>query len=160
MRNGHEEARVLLTVGQLSKPLTGRHSDAPAVTREVSARAACYRQGGLRPDDRVLLVVHTHASLAARWRARRRELGLAVYARTLCLLPGHGLICPLNQGQAELPAVDGDAMPPSDLSREHPEVASRLTREFLALYETTDRLMRENRLFPIDPGSARTPRAP
>jgi acyl-CoA synthetase (AMP-forming)/AMP-acid ligase II len=41
-------------------------------------------------------VVHTHASLAARWSALRRELGLAAYARTLCLLPthfGHGLIC-------------------------------------------------------------------
>lgn len=204
MRNGHEEARVLLTVGQLSEPLTGRHWDAPAVTREVSARAARYRRGGLRPGDRVFLhfgnrleffaellaiwrlggvavpvdstltrvelerlaetvaprfsvvddatdgalgralppgvavvdateslppadlppaelpedgarpssdalvlftsgssgvpkgVVHTHGSLAARWTALRRELGLAAYARTLCLLPthfGHGLIC-------------------------------------------------------------------
>jgi oxalate---CoA ligase len=199
MRNGHEEARVLLTVGQLSEPLTGRHWDAPAVTREVSARAARYRRGGLRAGDRVFLhfgnrlevfaellalwrlgavavpvdgsltrvelerlaetvaprfsvvddatdgaiaralppgvavldateplppadlpedaarrdhdalvlftsgssgvpkgVVHTHASLAARWSALRGELGLAAYARTLCLLPthfGHGLIC-------------------------------------------------------------------
>ena len=41
-------------------------------------------------------VVHTHASLAARWAALGRHLGLAAYARTLCLLPthfGHGLIC-------------------------------------------------------------------
>jgi hypothetical protein len=73
---------------------------------------------------------------------------------------GFALRYRLSQGQAELLAVDGDAMPPADLSREHPEVASRLTREFLALYETTDRLMRENRLFPIDPGAARPPRAP
>ena len=203
MRNGHEEARVLLTVGQLVEPLTGRHWDAPAVTREVSARAARYRRRGLRPGDRVLLhfgnrleffaellaiwrsgaaavpvdgtltrvelerlvetvaprfsvvddatgetiaralppgatvlaatealsppdlhadlpddearpasdalvlftsgssgvpkgVVHTHASLAARWSGLRQELGLAAHARTLCLLPthfGHGLIC-------------------------------------------------------------------
>jgi len=199
MRNGHEEARVLLTVGQISEPLTGRHWDAPAVTREVSARAARYRRRGLRPGDRVLIhfgnrleffaellaiwrlggvavpvdgaltrvelerlativaprfsvvddategaiarvlppgapivdateslppadlpedearpacdalvlftsgssgvpkgVVHTHASLAARWSALGRELGLAAYARSLCLLPthfGHGLIC-------------------------------------------------------------------
>jgi acyl-CoA synthetase (AMP-forming)/AMP-acid ligase II len=41
-------------------------------------------------------VVHTHASLRARWSALREHLGLAAYARTLCLLPthfGHGLIC-------------------------------------------------------------------
>jgi acyl-CoA synthetase (AMP-forming)/AMP-acid ligase II len=179
--------------------LTGRHWDAPTVTREVAARAARYRRHGLRPGDRVFLhfgnrleffaellalwrlgavavpvdggltrveierlaetvaprlsvvddatgaagaralpsgvavldttepappadlatararpeddalvlftsgssglpkgVVHTHASLSARWIALRRELGLAAYARTLCLLPthfGHGLIC-------------------------------------------------------------------
>jgi hypothetical protein len=47
-------------------------------------------------------------------------------------------------------------MPPADLAAEHPGVAHRLTREFLALYETADRLMRENRVFPIDAG-ARTP---
>ena len=199
MRSGHDEGRVLLTVGQLAEPLTGRHWDAPAVTREVSARAARYRRAGLRAGDRVFLhfgnrleffaellalwrlgavavpvdggltrvelerlselvaprfsvvddasdaataralpsgvpvldaterlpaaelpedqarggddalvlftsgssgvpkgVVHTHASLAARWRALGQELGLDAYARTLCLLPshfGHGLIC-------------------------------------------------------------------
>jgi acyl-CoA synthetase (AMP-forming)/AMP-acid ligase II len=41
-------------------------------------------------------VVHTHASLRARWAALEAHLGLASYARTLCLLPthfGHGLIC-------------------------------------------------------------------
>ena len=59
-------------------------------------------------------------------------------------------------GALSIQAVDGDAMPPADLSAEHPEVARRLTREFLALYETTDRLMRENRVFPIHAG-ARTP---
>jgi hypothetical protein len=73
---------------------------------------------------------------------------------------GFALRYQLAAGEAELLAVDGDAMPPADLSREHPEVASRLTREFLALYETTDRLMRENRLFPIKRGAARAPQAP
>jgi hypothetical protein len=73
---------------------------------------------------------------------------------------GFALRYRLTAGEAELLAVDGDAMPPADLSRDHPEVASRLTREFLALYETTDRLMRENRLFPIEPGATRTPRTP
>ena len=41
-------------------------------------------------------VVHTHRSLRARWTTLRASLGLAAYARTLCLLPthfGHGLIC-------------------------------------------------------------------
>jgi len=73
---------------------------------------------------------------------------------------GFALRYRLSTGEAELHAVDGDAMPPADLSREHPEVATRLAREFLALYETTDRLMRENRLFPIEPGARRAPRAP
>jgi len=40
------------------------------------------------------------------------------------------------------------------------EEASRFTREFRARHEMTDRLMRENRLFPIAPGAARAPRAP
>ena len=61
---------------------------------------------------------------------------------------GFALRYHLNTREAELLAMDGDAMPPADLSREHPEVASRLTRELLALYETTDRLMRQNRIFP------------
>jgi len=61
-----------------------------------------------RPEDDALIlftsgstseakgVVHTHASLRARWAALEASLGLASYARTLCLLPthfGHGLIC-------------------------------------------------------------------
>ena len=41
-------------------------------------------------------VVHTHRSLRARWMSLRDHLGVAPFARTLCLLPthfGHGLIC-------------------------------------------------------------------
>ncbi|MGH8670615.1 MAG: class I adenylate-forming enzyme family protein [Burkholderiales bacterium] len=41
-------------------------------------------------------VVHTHRSLRARWMALRERLGVAPFARTLCMLPthfGHGLIC-------------------------------------------------------------------
>lgn len=211
-----EEACVLLTVGQLSEPLTGRHWNASAATREVSARAGRYRRRGLRPDDRVFLPfgnrLEVFAELLAIWRLggvavpvdgtlTRVELerlaemvaprfsvvddatdgaivGDRAYAgmgRSLFEAPvtagiisgdtfyfkdGFALRYRLNPGQAELLAVDGDAMPPTDLSREHPEVASRLTRESLALYETTDRLMRENHLFPIDPGAARPPRAP
>ncbi|MEX2224631.1 MAG: sulfatase-like hydrolase/transferase, partial [Candidatus Rokuibacteriota bacterium] len=83
---------------------------------------------------------------------------------TLYIKDGFALRYRLRDGRAELLAVDGDAMPVADLSAEHPEVARRLTREFLALYETTDRLMRENRVFPIDegarPGSWRAPATP
>ncbi len=41
-------------------------------------------------------VLHTHRSLRARWISLRDRLGIAVFARTLCMLPthfGHGLIC-------------------------------------------------------------------
>ena len=41
-------------------------------------------------------VVHTHRSLRARWISLRDQLGVAPFARTLCMLPthfGHGLIC-------------------------------------------------------------------
>ena len=75
---------------------------------------------------------------------------------TFYIKDGFALRYRLREGRAELLAVEGDAMPPADLSAEHPEVARRLTRELLALYETADRLMRENRVFPIDP-AARNP---
>jgi phosphoglycerol transferase MdoB-like AlkP superfamily enzyme len=64
---------------------------------------------------------------------------------------GFALRYHLSEGRAELLAVDGDDVHPADLSAEHPEVAARLTREFLALYETADRLIRENRVFPRTP---------
>jgi acyl-CoA synthetase (AMP-forming)/AMP-acid ligase II len=199
MPGGHDEGHLLLTVGQLVEPVTGRRWDPPTTTHEVAARSARYERRGLRPGDRVFLhsgnrleffaellavwrlggcavpvdgrltrvelgqlvdaatprfsvvdeatdgavaaalpstvgvvdasepvtpadlpadralasadalilftsgstgtpkgVVHTHASLRARWSALELHLGLAPYARTLCLLPthfGHGLIC-------------------------------------------------------------------
>ncbi len=199
MPGGHDEGHLLLTVGQLVEPVTGRRWDPPTIVREVGARCARFERRGLRPGDRVFLhsgnrleffaellavwrlggcavpvdgrltrveldrlvdaatprfsvvddvtdgtvaaalpstvevvdasepvtpadlpadralasadalilftsgstgaptgVVHTHASLRARWSALELHLGLERYARTLCLLPthfGHGLIC-------------------------------------------------------------------
>jgi hypothetical protein len=61
---------------------------------------------------------------------------------------GFALRYDLHSGDADLFPVHGDELRPTDVSAQHPEVSRRLTREFLALYETTDRLMRENRVFP------------
>ena len=46
------------------------------------------------------------------------------------------------------PIVDGEIVH-QDVSAEHPDVVARLKREFLALYETSDRLVREKRVFPL-----------
>jgi hypothetical protein len=53
--DGDDGGHVLLTIGQLVEPLTGRHWDAPATTREVAARSARFQRRGLRPGDRVFL---------------------------------------------------------------------------------------------------------
>jgi hypothetical protein len=61
---------------------------------------------------------------------------------------GFALRYDLHSGDSDLFEVTRDELGPADVSAQHPEEARRLTREFLALYETTDRLMRENRVFP------------
>ena len=61
---------------------------------------------------------------------------------------GFALRYDLQSGDSDLFEVRGDELRATDVSAQHPEVSRRLTREFLALYETTDRLMRENRVFP------------
>lgn len=61
---------------------------------------------------------------------------------------GFALRDDLQSGDADLFAVQGDELRPTDVSVQHPDVSLRLTREFLALYETADRLMRESRVFP------------
>jgi phosphoglycerol transferase MdoB-like AlkP superfamily enzyme len=63
---------------------------------------------------------------------------------------GFALRYHLRNGRVELLAMTAHDVGPADLSARHPQVAARLTREFLALYETADRLMRENRMFPRD----------
>ncbi len=55
MPGGHDEGHVLLTVGQLVEPVTGRRWDPPTTTREVAARSARHERRGLRPGDRVFL---------------------------------------------------------------------------------------------------------
>jgi phosphoglycerol transferase MdoB-like AlkP superfamily enzyme len=61
---------------------------------------------------------------------------------------GFALRYDLRSGDADLFEVHGDELRPTDVSAQHPDMSRRLTREFLALYETADRLMRENRVFP------------
>jgi phosphoglycerol transferase MdoB-like AlkP superfamily enzyme len=63
---------------------------------------------------------------------------------------GFALRYHLRQGRSDLLPMKAGDLGISDLSAEHPDVAARLTREFLALYETADRLMREKRVFPRD----------
>lgn len=61
---------------------------------------------------------------------------------------GFALRYHFRDGRAELLAVQADDVGATDLAAAHPGVAARLTREFLALYETADRLMRAKRVFP------------
>ena len=61
---------------------------------------------------------------------------------------GYALRYDLQSGNTDLFEVSGDELRPVDVSAQHPERARRLAREFLALYETADRLMRENRVLP------------
>jgi hypothetical protein len=48
--------------------------------------------------------------------------------------------------------VRGDDLDETDLSGQQPDVTARLAREFLALYETADRLSRSQRVFPRKDG--------
>ena len=70
---------------------------------------------------------------------------------SLYVKDGFALRYHFQSGHAELFALEGDRIGQADLSKEYPEVASRLTREFVAMYETADRLIRENRVFPRTP---------
>ena len=121
---------------------------------------------GTQPLERLRLPLILAGPPIARARARwsaltdRPASEVDVLPTIASLLDGDRTYAGMGRSQGELLAVDGDATPPVDLAREHPEVASRLTREFPALYETADRLMRENRVFPIDSAAARSPRAP
>ena len=63
--------------------------------------SAEYRPAPITPEQDALIlftsgttgqpkgVVHTYGSLAARWQALRRHLGVAEHRRTLCMLPTH-----------------------------------------------------------------------
>ena len=75
-------------------------------TRETGSQEATVGLSRLDDDALILFtsgstgapkgVIHTHRSLRARWLSLRDHLGVAAFARSLCLLPthfGHGLIC-------------------------------------------------------------------
>ena len=53
-------------------------------------------------------------------------------------------------GNRDLFQVAASEIVPKDVEAEQPEVARRLTREYMAVFETTDRLTREKRVFPGD----------
>jgi phosphoglycerol transferase MdoB-like AlkP superfamily enzyme len=54
----------------------------------------------------------------------------------------------LREGRGELHSLEGGDLGAFDRSLEHPDVAARLTHEFVAIYETADRLMRDKQVFP------------
>jgi hypothetical protein len=60
-----------------------------------------------------------------------------------------------HDASTELYVFAGERLLPRDVSEEQPEVVERLTREYLALYETSDRLTREKRVFPRGDGDER-----
>lgn len=53
-------------------------------------------------------------------------------------------------GEVQLSPVVGERIREEDVADEHPEVADALLHEYLALYETADRLAHEARVFPRD----------
>lgn len=67
---------------------------------------------------------------------------------SLYLKDGFALHYAPHDGTTQLYAFTGGDLVPRDVSEAHPDVAERLRREYLALYETSDRLTREKRIFP------------
>lgn len=68
---------------------------------------------------------------------------------TLYLKDGFALAYTPHDGRATLHPVEGGEILLRDVSAEEPAVADRLTREYLALAETSERLIREGRIAPL-----------
>jgi len=77
-----------------------------------------------------------------------RGLISSTYVNSLYIRDGFALRYAPHKREVQLFAmVDGEIIP-RDVSAAHPEVTARLKREHLALYETSDRLVRDKRVFP------------
>jgi hypothetical protein len=88
-------------------------------------------------------------------RAADRGLISSTYVNSLYIRDGFALrYAPHNRTTQLFAIVDGEIVP-RDVSAAHPEVVARLKREHLALYETSDRLVREKRVFPRSEVAAR-----
>jgi hypothetical protein len=72
------------------------------------------------------------------------------YNASLYVRDGFALRFAPSNGNRDLFRVEPDEIVAKDISAEHPETARRLTREYTAVFETTDRLTREKRVFPGD----------
>ena len=55
-----------------------------------------------------------------------------------------------HQRRFQLFAFADDEILTRDISAEHPEVARRLTHDYLATYETVDHLIHEKRILPVN----------
>ena len=67
---------------------------------------------------------------------------------SLYLKGGFALWYTPHDDGAQLTLVDGEEIVPGDVAAEYPEVVAALKREYLALYETADRLARAGRVDP------------
>jgi len=74
----------------------------------------------------------------------------STYNSSLYVRDAYALRFAPSNGNHDLFKVAASEIVPKDVEAEQPEVARRLTREYVAVFETTDRLTREKRVFPGD----------
>jgi phosphoglycerol transferase MdoB-like AlkP superfamily enzyme len=77
------------------------------------------------------------------------------YSTSLYIQDGFALRYVPRSGATDVLAFTNGELISRDVSAAHTDVARRLRGEYLALFETTDRLTREKRVFPLDDAAAR-----